>query len=57
MKFNLAVLFVIFAFGVTGSLSFALGKKSVRASCPPKPPTVPELDISRVNINYELMKL
>ena len=48
MKSIVATVIVI-ACCVTGSMSLALSMKSPRASCPPKPPTVPELDVTKVS--------
>jgi hypothetical protein len=44
MKF----LVVFAAVAISGSLALTLTKKSFRASCPPKPPTVAELDVTKV---------
>ena len=48
MKSIVATVIVI-ACCVTVSMSLALSMKSPRASCPPKPPTVPELDVTKVS--------
>ena len=46
------IFYVVFiAFCIADSMSFKLGKTSVRASCPPKPSTVSELDTQKVIIS------
>ena len=46
------IFYVVFiAFCIADSMSFKLGKTSVRASCPPKPTTVSELDTQKVTIS------
>ncbi len=49
-KFNLCLL--VLACCVLGSLSLTLRQRSLRKYCPPKPPTVTELNATRVIFSF-----